>query len=100
MKNLGKIIGRVCAGALTVSLLPYRISKDKESGVFELRSLLWAVKKTPGQERDRYELELLPFLGGKEAAEETEAAPEEPAAAPEEPAAEPEEASEEATAEE
>ena len=83
MKNLSKIIGRACVGARTASLLPYCVRKDKETGGFEVRSLLWAVKKIPGEERDRYVLDLLPFVGGKEEpAEEAEAPVEEPVEAP------------------
>lgn len=83
MKALNKIIGRVCLSVVTASLVPYRIQKDKETGGFEVRSLLWAVKKTPGEERDRYVLDILPFAGKKEPAkEEAEAPAEEEAAEP------------------
>ena len=100
MNKLGKIIGKLTLGALAASVLPYRFQMDRDTGAFEVGSLLWAVKKTPGTERDTYTVELLPLFGGKdEPAEEApvevpaaEEAPAEPAAeeAPAEPAAEPE----------
>ena len=72
MKNLGKIIGRVCAGAAAASLIPFHISWDRQTGAFRLGALLWAVKKTPEEGHDRYELELLPFVGSKEGTEKAE----------------------------
>lgn len=73
MKKLGKFIGKLTLGALAASVVPYRFQKDKDTGSFEVSSLLWAVKKTPGRERDKYTIELLPLFGSKEeeAAEET-----------------------------
>ena len=70
MKKLGKLIGRVCLGAAAASVLPYRFQMDKDTGSFEVGSLLWAVKKTPGRERDKYTIELLPLFGSKEEASE------------------------------
>lgn len=70
MKSLTKIIGTVTLGALTVSLLPHRFKKDKETGAFELGAVLWSLKKTPGEERDTYTVELLPFLNKGEDADE------------------------------
>lgn len=96
MKNLGKIIGRVCAGAVAASLIPFRFSRDKQTGAFKIGALLWAVKKTPGEDHDRYELELLPFVGSKQAAEGAEA----PAEEAETPAEEAKAPAEEASAEE
>ena len=37
-------------GAFLVSLIPYRVQKDEETGVVEIRSLLWACRKTPPKE--------------------------------------------------
>lgn len=71
MKNPGKLIGRICLGALAASLLPYRIQIDTETGEFKVCAVLWSVKKTPGTEQDRYEFELLPLFGGKKAPDET-----------------------------
>ena len=73
MKNLGKIIGKICLGALAASLIPYHVKLDKETGAMEVGSLLWSVKKTPGEERDTYTFELLPLVGSKEAPTENEA---------------------------
>ena len=50
----GKIIGKLCLGALAVSLIPYRFKMDKEARTMELRSLLWGVKKFPGEDKDHY----------------------------------------------
>ena len=90
MKNLGKIIA--CAAA--ASLVPFRFSLDRETGAFRIGALLWAVRKTPGADHDRYELDLFPFVGGKDPkteapapAEEAEAPAEEAEAPAEEPGA-------------
>ena len=63
------------AGAAAASVLPYYFRMDRETGGFEVGSLLWAVKKTPGRERDKYDIELLPLFGAKDekAAEEESA---------------------------
>ena len=53
--KVGKIIGRAALGAVVLSVIPYKIKKDKETGIFEVRSLLWGVRKTPrgeGEEKD------------------------------------------------
>ena len=60
-----KIIGRICLGALAAGLIPYRVKQDKETGAFDLRSLIWSAKKTPGVESNAYAFELLPLLGGR-----------------------------------
>ena len=70
MSQTGKMIGRVCLGALTASLLPYQICKNKQTGGFRVRALLWSVEKTPGEERDKYTFELLPLAGGRKTEEE------------------------------
>ena len=74
MNKLGKLICRVCLGAAAASVVPCRFKMDRETGAFEVGSLLWAVKKTPGRERDKYTIELLPLFGAKEEAAEEEAA--------------------------
>lgn len=53
--KVGKIIGRVALGALVLVSIPYQIKKDEETGIFEVRSLLWGFRKTPrgdGEEKD------------------------------------------------
>ena len=50
----GKIIGKICLGALAVSLIPYRFKVDKEARTMEVRSLLLGVKKFPGADKDHY----------------------------------------------
>ena len=67
-------------------MTPYRVQVDKETGAMEVGSLLWSVKKTPGEERDTYTFELLPLVGSKEAPAENEAPAAENAAASAEPA--------------
>lgn len=76
MNKLGKLIGRVCLGAAAASVVPYYIRMDRETGGFEVGSLLWAVKKTPGRERDKYTIEFLPLFGAKEEPTEEESAEE------------------------
>ena len=59
--KVGKIIGRVALGALALSVVPYQFKKDEETGSIEVRSLLWALKKTPhgeGEDKDHYTFEL------------------------------------------
>ena len=65
MEKRNKIPGWVWLGALAAGLIPYRAKRDKETGAFDLGSLLWSVKKTPGEESDTYAFELLPLLGGR-----------------------------------
>ena len=89
MKSIGKTIGKICVGALAASLVPYRFRWEKETGSFQLGSLLWSVKKTCGRERDNYEFELFPLFGGSSPAAEPEAPVEAEALAAEPAAAEP-----------
>ncbi len=59
----GKIICRVALGALVLSAIPYRFTKDEQTGVLEVRSLLWGVRKTPhgeGEEKDHYTFAIPP----------------------------------------
>ena len=56
MKHRSFIRG-IVLGVLLASVIPYSVKKDKETGTVEVRSLLWGVKKTPGEEgedRDTY----------------------------------------------
>ncbi|MBQ9827288.1 MAG: hypothetical protein IJM62_01250 [Lachnospiraceae bacterium] len=55
MKKLTKIL-------LIAALVPNHINIDKEAGTFETGGLLWSLKKTPGEDSNKYTLELLPFL--------------------------------------
>lgn len=66
MKKLGRVIAGVCAGALTAGLTPYRVKREKDTGVYEVKSLLWAVKKTPMDGRDFIVLEIFPFINKEE----------------------------------
>ena len=72
MSKLARAIGTLTLGAFAASLLPYRFKRDKETGGYEIGALLWALKKTPGEEQDTYSLELLPLLGGNEKSDEAE----------------------------
>ncbi len=50
-------IGGMALGAFLVSLIPYSVQTDEETGVVEIRSLLWAWRKTPpkdGEEKASY----------------------------------------------
>ena len=61
--KVGKIIGRVALGALALSVVPYQFKKDEETGSIEVRSLLWALKKTPhgeGEDKDHYTFAIPP----------------------------------------
>ena len=61
--KVGKIIGRVALGALALSAIPYQFKKDEETGAVEVRSLLWAWRKTPrgeGEEKDHYAFAMPP----------------------------------------
>ena len=66
MKKLPKLLGSLGAAALAAGMTPYRVQSDKETGAFEVSSLLWSLKKIPGEEKDRYVFELLPLVGDKE----------------------------------
>ena len=52
---------RIFGIALAAGMIPYLVKKGDDSS-FEVRALLWSVKKTPGEGRDNYTLELLPLL--------------------------------------
>ena len=85
--KVGKTIGRIALGALALSVVPYQFKKDEETGSIVVRSLLWAVKKTPhgeGEDKDHYTFAIPPSGIDYHAPEEAEASTEEPA--PEEPA--------------
>jgi hypothetical protein len=43
-------IGGMAFGAFLVSLIPYKVQTDEETGEVEIRSLLWAWRKTPPKE--------------------------------------------------
>ena len=50
-------IGGMALGAFLVSLIPYRVQTDEKTGAVEIRSLLWACRKTPpeeGEEKGSY----------------------------------------------
>lgn len=80
--KVGKIIGRVALGALALSVVPYQVKKDEETGSIVVRSLLWAVKKTPhgeGEDKDHYTFAIPPSGINYTAPEEAEESTEEPA---------------------
>lgn len=61
--KLGKIIGCAALGALVLAAIPYRFKKDEETGAREIRSLLWAWRKTParaGETKDHYAFAIPP----------------------------------------
>ena len=62
-KNRKKTILGIILAAFLVSLIPYRFRKDEETGAVEIRSLLWAWRKTPrreGETRDHYAFAMPP----------------------------------------
>lgn len=60
MKKLSKIIGRICAGAFAASLIPYSVKRDKDTGTCEVRSLLWGLRVTPGEDKNHYTFAIPP----------------------------------------
>lgn len=52
--KIGKLIGGIAAGTLLLAAVPFRIRKDEETGAFELRSILWGLRKIPGEEKNGY----------------------------------------------
>ena len=58
--KLGKLIGGICVGALVAGLIPYSVKQDKEAGTCEVRSLLWAWRKFPGEDKDHYAFAMPP----------------------------------------
>ena len=50
----GKIIGFTALGALVLSAIPYQFKKDEQTGAFEIRSLLWGLRKNPGEDHDYF----------------------------------------------
>ncbi|MCR5182299.1 MAG: hypothetical protein K6D56_04700 [Clostridia bacterium] len=55
--KIGTFIGCAAFGALLLAATPYQFKKDEETGVTEIRSLLWALRKTPhgeGEDKDHY----------------------------------------------
>ena len=53
---------KVTGVALAAALVPYRFRIVQESGEFELRGLLWELKKESCGEQHSYTFHLLPFL--------------------------------------
>ena len=71
--KIGKVVGGIVVGALLVSMIPYSFQKDEETGAMEIRSLLWALRKTPrkdGEEKDHYTFALPPCALDSAEAEE------------------------------
>ena len=52
---------RIFGIALAAGMIPYLVKTGDDSSL-EVRALLWSVKKTPGEGRDTYDVELLPLL--------------------------------------
>ncbi|MCR4870755.1 MAG: hypothetical protein K5859_05590 [Atopobiaceae bacterium] len=68
-----KTLGRIALCALALSAIPYQFKKDDETGTVEIRSLLWGLRKTPGEEHDNYAF-AIPASGLDEDGEAEEAA--------------------------
>ena len=86
--NIKKILGRAALGALVLSVIPYQFKRDKEPGSFEVRSLLWGVKKEPpaeGEDKARVSF-AIPASGlNEESSAEDKEPAEEPVAEPAQP---------------
>ncbi len=69
-RTLRRFIGRFCLNLLAFSMIPYRFKKDAETNALEVRSLLWGVRKTPGEGKDQWAFAIPPSgLDMKEEAE-------------------------------
>ncbi|MBQ6670209.1 MAG: hypothetical protein IJM80_01100 [Firmicutes bacterium] len=78
--KIGKFIGGAVLGALIVSAIPYKFSKDEETGTVEIRSLLWGMKKIPkGAADDKEHLFFAIPASGLDQEEAEETVAEEPA---------------------
>ena len=78
--KIGKFIGGAVLGALIVSAIPYKFSKDEETGTVEIRSLLWGMKKIPkGVADDKEHLFFAIPASGLDQEEAEETVAEEPA---------------------
>lgn len=75
--KFGSFIGGLAVGALVASAIPYKIKRDEENGVVEMRSLLWAWRKTPGEGKDNYAFAIPPSGLEAQAEKEDESAAEE-----------------------
>ncbi len=63
MKRRKKTILGILLATFLVSLIPYRFRRDEETGAVEIRSLLWAWRKTPrreGETKDHYAFAIPP----------------------------------------
>ena len=54
-RTLRRFLGRFCLYLLAFSMIPYRFKKDAETDALEVRSLLWGVRKTPGEDKDHWD---------------------------------------------
>ena len=53
---------KIAGAALAVGLVPYHFKFTPENGEFEVRGLLWNVKKASCGEQHSYTVDLCPFL--------------------------------------
>ena len=68
-------IAGMAFGAFLVSVTPYNVQTDEETGVVEIRSLLWALRKTPpkeGEEKGGYAFAIPPSGLDDEEAEDSQ----------------------------
>ena len=53
--SVKSFIGGMVVGGLLVSMIPYSVEKDEDTGAIEIRSFLWGCRKTPNEEdEDKY----------------------------------------------
>lgn len=72
-KKIIRLLGHAALGALLLSAVPYRVVRDEETGTVEVRSLLWALRKTPrteGETKDHFAFAIPP--SGLDYADENE----------------------------
>ena len=68
-------IAGMALGAFLVSLIPYSVQTDEKTGTVEIRSLLWAWRKTPpkeGEEKSSYAFAIPPSGLDDEEAEDSQ----------------------------
>ena len=58
--TLVQTFSRMALCLMAAGMIPYRFNKDEETGGLEVRSLLWGVRKTPCEGKDRWAFAIPP----------------------------------------
>ena len=53
--TLVQTFSRMALCLMAAGMIPYRFKKDAETDALEVRSLLWGVRKTPCEGKDRWD---------------------------------------------